>query len=674
MNKTQAKKLIHRLSEDIEKHNHRYYILSEPTISDKEYDDLLKELITLEEQFPELKENASPTQRVGAKLEQGVGTVNHRRGMLSLDNTYSIEEIKNWYKRVIKGLGHEDVEFTVELKIDGVSASLTYEKGSFTLGATRGDGVKGEDVSHALRTIRAIPLKLKNNVKSSLPELIEVRGEVYMCHKEFEALNDYRKKMDEALFANARNATSGSIKLLDSRITAKRNLSCFVHSYGVLEGGEDVKTQWEFLKKVKQWGFCIDSNSRLCSKLDEVIAYCQEYQEKRASLSYEVDGVVIKINSLAQQNQLGMTQKSPRWAVAYKFPASQATTTVKDIVIQVGRTGILTPVAELEPVECAGVTISRSTLHNFDEIKRLGIKKGDRVLVQRAGDVIPKVIKVVKSVKGKAATKFKVPSKCPVCKGPIIKGRSDDVAYRCTNSFCPSQLERKIVHFASRGAMDIEGLGESVVKQLLEHGKIKNVSDVYFLKMDDLLDLDFFAEKKADNLINAIDKSKKMPFSKLLFGLGVDNVGAKAASLLAAHFEDIDTLLKAEKQDLLDIHEIGEGIADSLLSFFKRKDTKAVIKRFVKANVNLKEPTQKKISNKLKGTSIVFTGELKNLTRQRASALVKENGAKVVSSVSKKTGYVVAGESPGSKYDKALSLGVSILSERQLMALLNKSN
>ncbi|MBI5024427.1 MAG: NAD-dependent DNA ligase LigA [Candidatus Omnitrophica bacterium] len=680
MDKEKAQKEITRLSHEIEGHNYRYYILDEPSVSDKEYDELLRELIKLEEQFPDLESPDSPSQRVGAKIPSGTATVTHRVKMYSLDNTYSMDELQEWHERVVKGLPGQKVEYVVELKIDGVSASLTYVRGRFTLGATRGDGVTGEDVTHNLKTVRSIPLKLMEKEGEYLPEVLEVRGEVYMNLKDFAALNKERKKNGEPIFANPRNATSGSVKLLDSRITAQRNLSCFIHSFGVLEGTASFKTQWEFLTAIPDWGLRVNGERRLCGTIDDVVACCQEYQRKRDTIPYEIDGVVIKVNSLKQQEQLGFTLKSPRWAVAYKFPARQVTTTVKDITVQVGRTGILTPVAELEPVECGGVTIARSTLHNFDEIKRLGVKKGDRVLVERAGDVIPKIVKVVEPpgkssglARSKSGQKaLKVPAKCPSCGGAVAKEAEKDVAYRCVNPLCPEQIERGLLHFASRGAMDIEGLGESVIHQLCEKGLVKDFADIYFLKPKDLLELELFAEKKAENLLKAIEGSKKRPLSRFLFGLGILNVGEKVALILARRFGSLGKLLKAKSEDLEGARGIGGVIAVSIVQFFKQPATLTLIAKFKIAGVNFVEPVTSKRSGKLQGKKFVFTGELTLMTRGQAGARVQEMGADVIASVSAATDFVVAGENPGSKYQKAVNLGVKILNEKQFQEMINE--
>ncbi|MBI5415244.1 MAG: NAD-dependent DNA ligase LigA [Candidatus Omnitrophica bacterium] len=675
MDKTRAAREIEKLSREIEEHNYRYYVLDEPAVSDKEYDELLRKLIKLEDQFPGLKSPDSPSQRVGAKVLSGAATVTHRVKMYSLDNTYSMDELKEWHGRVVKGLPGQKVEYVAELKIDGVSASLTYLDGRFTLGATRGDGVTGEDVTHSLKTVRSIPLVLQKKkgktLPPALPEVLEVRGEVYMDLKDFAALNNERKKNGEPVFANPRNATSGSVKLLDSRITAQRNLNCFIHSFGVLEGTAPFKTQWEFLAAIPDWGLRVNGERRLCKTVDEVIACCQEYQRRRDTIPYEIDGVVIKVNSLKQQEQLGFTLKSPRWAVAYKFPARQVTTTVKEISVQVGRTGILTPVAELEPVECGGVTIARSTLHNFDEVKRLGVKRGDRVLVERAGDVIPKVVKVVGHSGKSGQGAFHVPTECPACGGPVMKETEQEVAYRCVNPLCPDQIERGLLHFASRGAMDIEGLGESVVHQLCEKGLVKDFADIYFLQPKDLLGLELFADKKTENLLKAVENSKARPFSRFLFGLGIFNVGEKVALTLARRFGSLEKLISAGQEDLESVHTIGRVIAVSVVKFFKEPATRRLMGKFRKAGVCPVEAAAPK-SGRLQDKKFVFTGELDSMTRAQAGSRVRELGGEVVSGVSPATDFVVAGHNPGSKHQKALSIGVKILTEHQFQEMIHE--
>ncbi|HPN88030.1 MAG TPA: NAD-dependent DNA ligase LigA [Candidatus Omnitrophota bacterium] len=660
-----AQKKIKSISQQLEDHNYRYYVLDDPSISDKEYDDLLKELIELEKKFPSLKEKNSPTQRVGIKVSPGAKTVTHAVKMLSLDNTYSVEELKAWNERIVKGLPRQKINYVVELKIDGLSAALVYEKGELVLGATRGDGETGEDITHNIRTIRSIPLRLK---KSYLKRL-EVRGEIYMDKKDFNALNDERRVKEEPLFANPRNAASGSMKLLDSSLTSKRKLKCFIHSFGLSEGEKSFSSQWEFLEEAKKMGLCVNPLSRLCDTMDEVISYCESFQSRRETLPYDIDGVVIKVNLLSQQEQLGTTLKSPRWAVAYKFPAKQATTVIKDILVQIGRTGVLTPVAELEPVECAGVMISRATLHNFDEIARLGIKKGDRVLLERAGDVIPKIVKVVE-VSSKKMPVFKVPTHCPVCQTPIVKEKEEDVAFRCPNVSCSGRLERNLTHFASRGAMDIEGLGEAVVEDLLKKELVKDVADIYFLKKEDVLSLQLFKDKKAQNLLDAIKKSKQQPLSRLVFALGIPNVGEKAASVLAKKYKTLEALQKARKEDLEAIHEIGFVIAQSVEEFFKTPGVQTLIKKLKKAGVNFIEPQEEKLSEKLEGKKFLFTGELHTMSRMQASALVRKNGGDVVSAMSKNIDYLVVGSAPGSKYQKAVALGITIINEQEFKELI----
>ena len=668
----EVKRKVEKLREEIRHHDYRYYVLNQPEISDKEYDDLVKKLKQLEKQYPELVTPDSPTQRVGERPLEGFKTVKHRVAMLSLDNTYSDEEIKEWAERVNKGLPREKVEYVVELKIDGVGVSLTYEKGVLAVGATRGDGVVGDDVTQNLKTIKSIPLRFFITEPSQLPDLIEVRGEVFMEKSAFEKLNLEKKKKGEALFANPRNAAAGSLKLLDSRLTAQRRLNCFIHSFGTLEGGGVYKTHWEFLQSAKRLGLRVNSEVKLCKDIEEVISYCGDWEKKRGKLSYEIDGMVIKVNSLIQQKRLGYTMKSPRWAIAYKFPAQQATTTLEDIILQVGRTGVITPVAVLEPVECGGVTISRATLHNFDEIKRLDVRIGDRVIVERAGEVIPKIVKVVESVRKGRREIFKVPEKCPECGGRITKEKEEEVAYRCINPSCPAQLERGLVHFASRNAMDIEGLGESVVEQLVRKGLVKNFADIYSLRKEDFLKLELFADKRAQNLLDAIGESKERPLSRLLFALGIRHVGEKAAETLAEEFGSLHGLMEAKEEELQRIPEVGPALAGSVREFFQQKEVKRLIDRLKQVGLNMKQERVAKGPQILAGKTFVFTGELKGYSREEAEELVKNLGGKASSSVSSKTSYVVVGESPGSKYGKAKTLGVPILSEEEFEKLIKK--
>ena len=651
-------KQIEKLREEIRRHDYLYYVLSQPKASDKEYDELMQKLKALEDNHPEFKSADSPTVRVSGGILEGLATVKHRQKMVSLDNTYSFEELRDWEERLRKGLKGIDVEYVVELKIDGLSANLSYNNGRLTLGATRGDGESGEDVTGNIKTIRAIPLVLRGK---DFPDFIEIRGEVFMEKKDFEALNKEREKEEEELFVNPRNAASGSLKLLDPGIMAKRRLTFFAHSVGEYKGGEII-SQWGFLGQLKEWGLRINPESKLCKSLDEAISYCKKWQEKRESLNYEIDGMVIKVNDFAQQKRLGFTLKSPRWAVAYKFPARQATTQVLKINVNVGRTGVITPVAQLKPVECGGVTIKHATLHNFDEIKRLHIKVGDRVLIERAGDVIPKVVKVIESMGKK---QFAIPKICPVCSQKAVKEKDEDVAYRCINPSCPAQIERGLLHFASRGAMDIEGMGEAVVQQLVKLKKVRNFADMYFLKKEDLLKLELFKDKKADNLIGAIQKSKHRPLSRLIYGLGIRHIGEKAAFLLAQHFGALEKLVAARQEDFDKIYEVGPVMAESIVDFFSQVQTRKLIEEFKKAGLSLKEDILKKRETALSGKTVVFTGELSQLSRREAEGIVRSLGGNASSSVSENTDFVVIGDNPGSKYDKAKKLGVKIINEKQ---------
>lgn len=660
----QIKKKIDDLRNKIRHHDYLYYVLSQPEISDKEYDELIVQLKDLEEEYPEFKSEDSPTVRVSGGVLEGFKTARHKQKMLSLDNTYSFLELKEWDARARKGIASgERLEYVVEHKIDGVSANLTYKDGRLVIGATRGDGQIGEDVTQNIKTIRAIPLVL---LTKAAPDFIEIRGEVYMERNELKLINKERQELGEPLFANPRNATSGSLKLLDSGIVSKRKLSFFGHSLGEYKG-IDFSTQWEFLQRLKEWGVRINPYSRLSKTLDEAIAYCKEWQEKREELAYDIDGMVVKLNSFSQQKTLGFTLKSPRWAVAYKFPARQATTKVIKININVGRTGVITPAAELEPVSCAGVTISHATLHNFDEIRRLDVKEGDRVLIERAGDVIPKVVKVVEN-KGKK--QFAIPEACPACFGKVIKEKEEDVAYRCINPSCPAQLERGILHFASRGAMDIAGMGEALVSQLVAGGLVKDFADIYFLKKDDLLKLELFKEKKAENLLSSIQKSKARPLSRLLYGLGIRHVGEKAAYLLAKEFKVLDNLLKARLEDFDALYEVGPVIAGSVVQFLAQPATRKLIQKIKDAGLNLEERLAQVKKTALTDKMIVFTGELEGLSRLQAEETVRKLGGMPSSSVSKNTDFVVAGENPGSKLDKARKLGVRIIDENKFREML----
>lgn len=644
-----------------------YYVLDQPEISDKEYDDLMGELKKIEDSYPQYKSDDSPTVRLIGGVLEGFKTVKHKQKMLSLDNTYSFEELRDWQERVRKGLvAHEKVQYVTELKIDGVSANIIYVKGKLSIGATRGDGETGEDVTANIKTIRAIPLVF---LGKNIPDFIEIRGEVYMGRKDFIRLNKEREAAAELLFANPRNAASGSLKLLDTAIVAERRLSFFAHSLGE-QKGLDIATHWEFLEKLKEWGIRTNPASKLCKDIDEVIDCCKSWQEGREKLNYEIDGVVIKVNSITSQHRLGFTLKSPRWAVAYKFPARQATTEVLRIILNVGRTGVITPVAQLKPVECSGVIIKHATLHNFDEVRRLNVREGDRVLIERAGDVIPKVVKVIQH-KGKSP--LAIPKACPACSGKVVKEKEEEVAYRCINPSCPAQLERGLLHFACREAMDIQGLGESVVGQLVSKKMVGDFADIYYLKKEDLLKLELFKDKKTQNLLEAIENSKKQPLSRLIYALGIRHVGEKAAYVLARKFATLDKLIQAKKEDLDAIYEVGIVMAESIVDFFKQDVTRELIKKLKSANLNFKEEVVKIKKSPLTGKTVVFTGELISFKRQEAERLVRERGGNAASSVSKQTDWVVAGSNPGSKYDKAKKLGIKIIDEKEFSRLLGPS-
>ncbi|MCF7870784.1 MAG: NAD-dependent DNA ligase LigA [Candidatus Omnitrophica bacterium] len=657
----QIEKKINKLRNQIREADYYYYVKNDPQISDKEYDNLLNRLKSLEKKHPRLITPDSPTQRVSGGLLEEFPAVKHKTKMLSLDNTYSIDELKEWEKRMKRTLKKDiDFNYMCELKIDGISCSLNYQNGRLAKGLTRGDGQQGEDITPNIKTIGSIPLKLRKNY----PKNLEVRGEVYISKKDFQSLNSQRLKEGKTPFANPRNAAGGSLKLLDPSLVAKRNLKCFIHSFGWVEDYK-FKTQQDFLQKITGWGLRTQKENRLCKNLKEVIDYCKDFQQKRDNLGYEADGVVVKINSLSLQKKLGSTQKSPRWAVAYKFPAIRKTTKIKKVEFGVGRTGTITPVAILRPVSCGGATIKRATLHNFDEIKRLGIKIGDTVLIERAGDVIPKIIKVIDSKRTGREKAIKEPKKCPICNGAVEK---EEVYLICLNPNCPSKLKRSLVHFASRTALDIEGMGESLVKELVEKKIVKNLSDIYKLTQKKLLVLPLFKEKKANNIIKAIEESKKRPLNRLLFGLGIPHIGQKAANTLAEQFGSLNRIKTLKKEDLEKIDEIGPIMAKSIVKFFSQKSVKKTLKDLEKLGVSSEKKERKK-SNKLSGQSFVFTGQLEHFSRNQAQKKVEELGGKWSSSVSNKTDFLVAGSNPGSKYGQAKEKKVKILSEDNFLKL-----
>lgn len=665
-NINKVKEEIEKLRELIRYHDYRYYVLSDPEISDREYDNLWKRLKDLEEKYPQFILPDSPTQRVSGGILEGFSTVRHSVKMLSLDNTYSYDDLRQWEKRIQKIVSAKDIDYIVELKIDGVSCNFIYHEGVFSVGATRGDGEVGEDITTNVKTIKSLPLRLRGD---GFPGILEVRGEIYIGKDDFKKLNKEREENNEPPFANPRNAASGSLKLLNPSLVAQRNLNYFIHSFGRCDGYEFVSQQ-EFLEKVKSWGLRVNPYIKLCRGIEEVIEYCRIWENKKNDLDYEIDGMVIKVNEFSLQRELGETMRSPRWAVAYKFPAHQATTKILDIEFGVGRTGIITPVAILQPVECGGVIISRATLHNFDEIKRLGVKKYDYVLVERAGEVIPKIVKVIESRRSGREKDIKVPRKCPVCGGNVVKIK-DEVYWYCINPNCPAQLKRSLLHFSSRAAMDIEGMGESVVEELVNRKLIKSIPDIYKLKDKDLLNLPLFKTKRANNLIVAINRSKDRGLSRFLYGLGIRHVGEKMARILAEKFGDIDKFFKIDKKDLLAINDVGEVVADSIVSFFSQPKVRAMVDECKKLGLKLKESNFSG-GNLLKGKTFVFTGELDNFTRSEAKEKVETLGGNVSSSVSRKTDFVVVGKNPGSKYNKARALGVKIIDENEFLRLLKE--
>jgi len=664
------KEEIEALRAELTRHERLYYVDDSPEISDGEFDALMNRLKALEAAHPELASDDSPTRRVGGARSNTFAPVPHRIPMLSLDNCYSPEEFLEWHERVKKGLKGEPFDMVVEAKIDGLSCSIEYEKGRLVRASTRGDGETGEDVTLNVRTIKSVPLRLG---LSLAPEVFEARGEVYMGKKDFEALREAaltEGKKDVPV--NPRNAAAGSLRQKDPAVTAARRLNFIAHSYGYLEGLVEPDSHWEYLNICRGLGFNISTiGNRPCRSAEEVLAVYAEYSEKRFILPYEIDGLVIKVDSLKQRGLLGFTSKSPRWAIAFKYPAQQATTTVKAVEFSVGRTGAITPVAALEPVKCGGVTISSATLHNFDEIGRLGLKTGDRVVIERAGEVIPKVVKVVASARTGAEKEILPPKACPSCGAEVFKD-AEEVAFRCVNPSCPVQFKRALLHFASRDAMNIEGFGESSTEQLVDKGLVKGFPDIYRLKKADLLGLELFKDKKADNLLAQIAKSKEQPLSRLIYALGVRHIGEKNARTLAQHFKTMAAFMAAGEEELARVNDVGPVIAHAVMEFFKSGQTRRLMEELSLLGLNMVEP-ESKVGDRLNGKTFVFTGELKTLTRDEAQAKVRALGGKETSSVSAKTSYVVVGADPGSKFDKAKKLGVPVLTEEEFLKLFEQA-
>jgi len=663
---------VQRLRKEIEYHNYRYYVLNDPVISDPEYDALMRELEELERQYPELITPNSPTQRVGAPPLEEFGTVEHTIPMLSLANAFNEEEVLEFDRRVKRFLGtDQDVEYTAEPKMDGVAVEVVYERGELVVGSTRGDGYRGEDITQNIRTIRTIPLFLMED-EEPVPERLAVRGEVYMEIEDFKRLNREREERGEAPFANPRNAAAGSLRQLDPSITARRPLNIFFYGIGEVVGRE-FESQWEVLQTLPKWGLRVNPLVELCPDIQRAVQYYRRILDLKDELPYEMDGVVLKVNSFELQRRLGEVSRSPRWAVAFKFPAEEATTRVLDIVVQVGRTGVLTPVALLEPVQVGGVEVKRATLHNMDEIERKDVRVGDTVLVHRAGEVIPEIIKVMKEKRTGKERKFQMPDRCPVCGSQVVRFPGE-VAYRCIGISCPAQLKGRIRHFASRRAMDIDGLGEKLIDQLVEKGLVKDLADIYYLRKEQLVDLERMAEKSAQNLLDAIEKSKDTTLARFLYALGIRHVGEHLAQVLAEHLGSLERFFTVDRDELLQIPEVGPEVAESVVRFFKDEGNRRVIEKMLRAGVRVEEPTEAaEVARPLEGKVFVFTGALEGITREDAKRLVEQLGGRTASSVSRRVDYVVVGKDPGSKYDRARELGLTIIDEEEFKRLVGKA-
>ena len=663
-----AAKEIESLRDEIRRHEYLYYVMDDPEISDAEFDRLMGRLKEMEDAHPELLTADSPTQRVGGAPRAGFQEVRHRTPMGSLDNAFSFETLADFDRRVRELTGREKVDYIAEQKFDGLSLSLLYEKGALVRGITRGDGTTGEDVTPNVKTIRSIPLSIAPELlkKAALPDTFEVRGEIIMTRKAFQEMNRQQSEEGKKVFANPRNAAAGSVRVLDPKITASRRLDFF--SYYLLVDGRPAKRRLsEVLETLSQIHFRVSKEWKLCHSLQQLGSHINAWESKREKLPYEIDGIVVKVDEVALQNELGWTAKSPRWAIAYKYPAHQETTLLKEILVSVGRTGVLTPFAVFEPVQIGGVTVSKSTLHNMDEIERLGVHAGDTVLVERAGEVIPHVLKVVKH--GTEEKPFRMPDKCPEC-GMRVHKPEDEVAYRCVNVSCPARRKESFIHFAGRHAMNIDGLGEKIVDQLVDKQIVKDYADLYKLKLDTVAELDRMAEKSAQNLLDEIAASKKNTLARLIYALGIRFVGERTAQLLAAHFGSMEKLAAASEEELTNVTEVGPKVAEGILEFFSESANRDLIKHLKAAGVNMIEERAALKSDKFAGMTFVFTGTLERRSREDAEALVAQHGGKAGSSVSKKTNYVVVGADPGSKFEKAKSLGVTILDESQFERLL----
>ncbi|MBI3616384.1 MAG: NAD-dependent DNA ligase LigA [Candidatus Omnitrophica bacterium] len=666
----QAKSQAGQLRKLIRHHDRKYYVENQPEVTDQEYDRLLHSLKELEETFPQLAAPDSPTQRVSGEPLKAFGTVRHRVPMMSLDNTYSPNELREFDARVRRFLGGEPVRYVVELKYDGVSVSLTYQNGAFVRGATRGDGEQGDDITGNLKTIRSIPMRLESGrcplgtryrMERYRMERMEVRGEVYMPRAAFEEVNRRRQKEGEPVFANPRNAAAGSLKQLDPRIVQKRNLQIFCYGLGAVQG-RAFAAQHQVLEFLRDAGFRVNPHFKRCATIEEAITFCNGWETRRKGLEYDIDGMVIKVDDLAQQRRLGVTAKSPRYAISYKFPAERAVTQLLDIEVNVGRTGALTPVAILKPVFLAGTTVSRASLHNEDEIKRKEVRVGDWVRVEKAGEIIPQVVEVVKEKRTGKEKVFRMPVICPVCSGPVSRD-PEEVALRCESLTCPAQLKERLLHFAQRSAMDIEGLGDAMVQQLVDKGLVKDYGDLYQLTKEQLLTLERMGEKSAVNLLNGIQASKERSLSRLVFALGIRHVGSANAQALARHFGSMEKLARATVEQLREISEVGPVVAESAAAFFRAPANSRVLQKLKAAGLKREEAAPKRVSKRLAGQTIIFTGEMEGLTRLQAEELARSLGAVIASNVTKKTTLVVAGASPGSKLKKAQVLGIQVIDE-----------
>lgn len=667
MNKQQTKEKMQELIKKINYYAHAYYVQDQPIIPDGEYDALFHELLALEAEHPDLVDSHSPTKRVGAEPLDAFEKVEHEIPMLSLGNAFDAEELKDFHRRVTTGLGVEEVTYVCELKIDGLAVSLTYDNGQLVQGATRGDGQIGEEITSNLRTIKSLPLSIAETGR------LEVRGEAFMPEVSFEQLNKEREAAGETVFANPRNAAAGSLRQLDPKIAASRNLDIFLYGYGTWEI-ENIRSHSARLEKLSSLGFKVNQEWRKCTTIEEVIAYVEEWTEKRLNLAYDIDGIVIKVDNLDQQEQLGFTARTPRWATAYKFPAMEAVTTLEDVELSVGRTGVVTPTAVLAPVFIDGSTVSRATLHNADQIRALDIRIGDTVILKKAGDIIPKVVRVIEEERTGEEVPYEMPKTCPACDTTLVH-LDEEVALRCMNPNCPAQLQEGLIHFVSRDAMNIDGLGEKVVAQLYEASLVESMDDLYRLKEEQLLPLERMGEKSVHNLLQAIEASKENSLEKLLFGLGIRHIGAKAAQILANHFETMEAIQQATYEELVTIDEIGEKMADAVVQYFKEEKVTHLIEQLRLLGLNMiytgpRTTSETDESAIFADKTVVLTGKLEQFTRREVKEIIESQGGKVTGSVSSNTDLVIAGEAAGSKYNAAVELNITIWDEADLEAAL----